>query len=73
MQRWTTFDRHYHGLTRAYFLAPPGQEWFKHGGNDIAGLSATGLTEPRKEIPGKTRTDLYFEMYGMPGLGVLLI
>jgi hypothetical protein len=78
MQRWTTFDRFYHEgwpdprELKPYFFAPPGQEWFNHGGNDGAALSATGLGGTEKGIPGKTRTDLYLELYGMPGLGVLV-
>ena len=70
MKRWTTFDRHYHEgwpdprELKPYFFALPGQEWFNHGGNDTAGLSATGLYGTEKGVPGKTRTDLYLEMYG---------
>ena len=79
MQRWTTFDRHYHEgwpnprELKPYFLAPPGQEWFNHGGNDTAGPVSHRSLRNRERNPSKTRTDLYFEMYGIPGLGVLLI
>src|SRR4029078_2575628 len=56
-----------------YFFAPKGPEWFHTGGNDTAGLTAEGLYGTEQGIPGKTRTDLHLDMYGMPGLGVLLI
>jgi len=57
---------------KSYFFAPPGQEWFHTGGNDTAGLSAEGLYGTEQGIPGKTRVELHLELYGMPGLGVLL-
>lgn len=78
MRRWTHFDRHYHEgwpdprELEPYFLATPGQEWFHTGGNDTARLSAEGLYGTEKGIPGKTRTDLSFELYGVPSLGVLI-
>ena len=58
---------------KPYFFAPPGQEWFHTGGNDSAGLTAEGLYRTEHGTPGKTRTDLDLDMYGIPGLGVLLI
>jgi hypothetical protein len=57
---------------KSYFFAPPGREWFHTGGNDTAGLSAEGLYGTEQGIPGKTRVELHLELYGMPGLGVLL-
>ena len=57
-----------------FFLAPPGQEWFNYWGNDTAALSIEGLygTENEDHLAGK-RVDLDLYLYGMPGLGVLLI
>jgi len=58
-----------------YFFAPPGQEeWFHTWGNDTAGLTAEGLygTESEDHIAGR-RVDLDLDLYGIPGLGVLLI
>ena len=78
MRKWTNFETHYHDgwpdprVLKPYFFAPPGQEWFHTGGNDTARLSAEGLHGTEKGVPGKTRTDLSFELYGVPRLGVLL-
>ena len=57
-----------------YFFAPAGKEWFHTWGNDSAGLWAEGLygTENEDHIAGH-RVDLDFYIYGIPGLGVLLI
>jgi Immunity protein Imm1 len=59
---------------KPYFFAPPGQEWFNHYGNDTAGLTMEGLygTENEDHI-AERRVDLDFYIYGIPGLGVLLI
>lgn len=59
---------------RPFFIAAHGQEWFDTGGNDGALLSADGLygTENEDHLAGK-RVDLDLYLYGMPGLGVLLI
>jgi hypothetical protein len=59
---------------KPYFLGPPGQQWFHTGGNDTAALWAEGLhgTENQDRISGD-RVDLDFYIYGIPGLGVLLI
>jgi len=59
---------------KPYFIAPPGKEWFDTGGNDTGGLSAEGLygTENEDHLAGK-RIDLDLFLYGVPGLGVLLI
>jgi hypothetical protein len=78
MQKWTYFESHDHEEwpdpqeLKPYFFAPAGEEWFHTGGNDTARLSAEGLYGTEKGIPGKTRTDLSFELYGIPSLGVLL-
>ena len=58
---------------KPYFFAPPGQEWFNHFGNDTAGIWAEGLDGTEDRIPYKSRVDLTLDLYGMPGLGVLLI
>jgi Immunity protein Imm1 len=58
---------------KPYFFAPPGQEWFNYYGNDTAGIWAEGLDGTGDGIPYKTRIDLTLDLYGMPGLGVLLI
>jgi hypothetical protein len=79
MRRWTSFEKHYHEgwpdprALKPYFFAAQGQEWFHTGGNDTARLSAEGLFGTEKGVPGKTRTDLSFELYGIPSLGVLLL
>src|SRR5262245_4301130 len=59
---------------KPYFFAPPGQEWFNHYGNDTAGLWVEGLygTENEDHITER-RVDLDLDLYGIPGLGVLLI
>jgi hypothetical protein len=78
MQKWTYFESHDHEgwpdptELKPYFFAPAGAEWFHTGGNDTARLSAEGLYGTEKGIPGKTRTDLSFELYGVPSLGMLL-
>jgi hypothetical protein len=56
-----------------YFVAPPGEEWFHTHGNDTAGLTAEGLYGTEQRAPGRDRTDLDLDLYGIPGLGVLLI
>jgi hypothetical protein len=79
MRKWTYFDTHDHeGWSdpeelKSYFFAPAGQEWFHTWGNDTAGLTAEGLYGTESGSPGKTRTDLNLSIYGIPGLGVLLI
>ena len=79
MRKWTYFDTHDHEgwpdprELKPYFFAPPGQEWFHTWGNDTAGLTAEGLYGTEDGTPGKTRTDLDLAIYGIPGLGVLLI
>ena len=79
MRKFTYFDRQDREgwpdplELKPYFFAPPGQEWFHTGGNDTAGIWAEGLYGTEQGIPGKTRTDLSLDMYGIPGLGVLLI
>lgn len=79
MRKWTYFDTHDHEgwpdprELKRYFFAPAGQEWFHTWGNDTAGLTAEGLHGTEAGTPGKTRTDLNFSIYGIPGLGVLLI
>lgn len=80
MRKLTYFDRFDGegwpdpGELKPYFFAPAGQEWFHTGGNDTAGLSAEGLygTENEDHIAGH-RVDLDLDLYGIPGLGVLLI
>ncbi|MBM3544614.1 MAG: hypothetical protein FJX44_08950 [Alphaproteobacteria bacterium] len=59
---------------KPYFFGPPGEEWFHTGGNDSAALWAEGLygTENEDHLAG-CRVDLDFYIYGIPGLGVLLI
>lgn len=59
---------------KPYFFGSPGEEWFNTGGNDGGGLSARGLygTETEDGLSGK-RVDLDLDLYGIPGLGVLLI
>ena len=59
---------------KPFFFAPPGQEWFKTGGNDTAGFLAEGLygTEHEDHLAGR-RINLRLDLYGMPSLGVLLI
>ncbi len=59
---------------KPYFFGPPGQEWFHTWGNDTAALWAEGLygTENEDHLAGD-RVDLDFYVYGIPGLGNLLI
>ncbi|ODR96864.1 hypothetical protein AUC70_13845 [Methyloceanibacter stevinii] len=59
---------------RPFFFAPPGREWFNSTGNDGALLTGEGLygTDNEDHLAGK-RVDLDLYLYGMPGLGVLLI
>jgi hypothetical protein len=79
MRKWTYFDTFDHEgwphprELKAYFFAPAGQEWFHTWGNDTADLTAEGLYGTEGGVPGKTRTDLELAIYGIPGLGVLLI
>lgn len=65
---WPTPDE-----LKPYFFAPPGQEWFDTKGNDTGGLSAKGLYGTEAGESWKTRVDLDLDLYGIPGLGVLLI
>ncbi|MDJ0514333.1 MAG: Imm1 family immunity protein [Methyloceanibacter sp.] len=58
---------------RPFFFAPPGKEWFDTGGNDTGGFSAKGLYGTEGGESWKTRVDLDLDLYGIPGLGVLLI
>lgn len=59
---------------KPYFFGSRGQQWFHTGGNDTAALWAEGLhgTENQDHISGD-RVDLDLYIYGIPGLGVLLI
>ena len=59
---------------KPFFIAPPGQEWFRTGGNDTAGFLAEGLygTEQEGRFTGR-RVDVRLDLYGMPSVGVLLI
>jgi len=56
-----------------YFFAPPGEEWFHTGGNDTAGLDAEGADGTEHLAPNKGRINIGLSMWGVPGLGVLLI
>ena len=58
---------------KPYFFAPPGQEWFHTGGNDTAGLGIEGVDGTGHLPQGKGRIDIDLYIWGMPGLGVLLI
>jgi len=79
MRKTTFFDRQDRNgwpnpqELRRYFFAPPGEEWFHTGGNDTAGLTVEGLYGTEYGTPGRTRVDLDLDLYGIPGLGVLLI
>jgi hypothetical protein len=57
----------------AYFLAPPGKEWFYTGGNDGARLVVEGLYGTEHLEFGKGRVDADLMMWGNPDLGVQLI
>ena len=65
---WPTPDE-----LKPFFFGPPRQEWFSTGGNDGAMLSAKGLHGTEGGVSWKTRVDLDLTLYGIPGLGVLLI
>jgi hypothetical protein len=55
-----------------YFLAPKGKEWTFDTGNDNWGLSIEGVDGTGHLESYKTRVDIDLEMWGYPGLGVLL-
>lgn len=58
---------------KPYFFGPPGEEWFNTGGNDTGGFDAKGLYGTENGIEFKTRIDAKLDLYGIPGLGVLII
>lgn len=55
-----------------FFLAPEGKEWSYLGGNDNWGLGVEGVEGTGHLEPYKTRIDINLNMWGYPGLGVLL-
>lgn len=77
MRKFTYFDE-YDGEgwpdpqeLKPYFAAG-GKGWFHKSGNDTGGFWIEGLFGTDEGIPGKTRTDLTLDLYGIPELGVLL-
>ncbi|MFM9943211.1 MAG: Imm1 family immunity protein [Hyphomicrobiaceae bacterium] len=62
-------------LIEPYFLAPPGTEWFSHGkgANDSGGFSLQGVDSTHDLPYGQGRVDINLNLWGCPGLGVLLI
>lgn len=78
MHKWTYFDKHDHeGWPPPEVLAPyfasGGREWFHRSGNDTAGLEAEGVDGTGHLAQGKGRIDVDLYLWGVPGLGVLLI
>ena len=58
---------------RPFFIAPPGREWFSRTGNDTGGFDVKGLYGTENGIEFKTRIDAKLGLYGIPGLGVLIV
>ena len=78
MRKWIYFDKHDHeGWPAPEVLAPyftgGGKEWFHRSGNDTAGLEAEGVDGTDYLAQGKGRIDIDLYLWGVPGLGVLLI
>ena len=56
-----------------YFSAADGAKWFSGHGNDAAALRLQGL-HGTEDLPfGNGRKDINLDMWGRPGLGVLII
>jgi immunity protein Imm1 of predicted polymorphic toxin system len=56
-----------------YFFARPGEEWFQDHENDGAILMAQGVYGTEDQPLGQGRVDIDLQIWGKPGLGVLLI
>lgn len=56
-----------------YFLAPPGKEWFEVRGNDTADFQADGADDTEHLELGKGRIIVRLALWGIPGLGVMLM
>lgn len=58
---------------KPYFFAPVGEEWFHTAGNDTAGFDAEGVDGTEHLPPNRGRIDVGLSMWGVPGVGVLLM
>ncbi len=57
-----------------YFSDPSGKNWFhENGGNDSASIDLLGVNGTGHLPEGEGRRDIYLNIWGYPGLGVLLI
>lgn len=79
MRKRMSFDQHYGKgwpnpeELKSYFIAPPGQEWFNTGGNDSGGFDIKGMYGTENGVEYETRVDADLSLYGVPGLGVMLL
>ena len=61
------------GEIEAAFLAPKGKEWFNSTGNDTGGFSLEGVDGTEHLQWGDGRVDIKLDLWGRPGLGVMII
>ena len=64
---WPSLDQ-----LEPHFLAPDGSRWVR-GGNDSWGISVQGLEGTEDRVYGRGRKDINLTLWGMPGLGVLIM
>ncbi len=57
---------------KPHFLAPGGSRWVR-GGNDSWGIAVQGLEGTEDRLYGRGRKDINLDLWGMPGLGVLIM
>jgi hypothetical protein len=57
----------------APYFSSSGENWTSKGGNDSWGLAIQGLDGTEDRRLGNGRKDINLDMWGRPGLGVLLI
>lgn len=67
-QSWPSLD-----YLKPYFLAPKGQEWFNHFGNDTAGFTIYGANGTEHLEGYKGRIDVHLLLWGDPEHGVFLM
>jgi Immunity protein Imm1 len=79
MNKYVYFDE-YHGnfwpgldQLRPYFQDPDGRAWFSQTGNDTCSIRLQGLEGTEDKLFGRGRKDIALQMWGIPGVGVLVI
>jgi hypothetical protein len=79
MKKYIHFDR-FHGYfwpgpeaLSPYFDEPDGSGWFHRRGIDSARIELQGLNGTEDKPYGRGRNDVELSLWGIPGLGVLII